>query len=71
MIDVAVKYENVMIEVYDGESPWRCGDCLDPNIVKWLNSHCGDDWDWAFTATRVVFRFHDHSIATLFKLTWG
>jgi hypothetical protein len=71
MIDVLVSYDNVMVESSDGESPWRCGDHLDPQLVKWLDDRCGDNWDWAFTSSSIVFRFHDHDIAMLFKLTWG
>jgi hypothetical protein len=71
MTDIAVSYENVMVESYDGESPWRCGVHLDPQIVKWLDDHCGPNWDWEFSSSKVVFRIQDDDIAMLFKLTWG
>jgi len=78
VIDVLIPYERVMRAYPDRESPWAEIDEVDRDLVDWLEEPGRDpDWDWGFVSNhnnvseQVFFRFRDHKVAMLFKLTWA
>lgn len=74
MTEVLLDYDRAMTIQYDGESPWKQSESLNPKIEEWLDNNCGSedwDWDWGFASEAVFFKIRDPSKALLFKLTWG
>lgn len=74
MITVSFKTSAMYRTVYDGESPWKSREIVEPTAVEWLEERLADDqWDYEFQVNQISF-FIDESardVALLFKLTFG